>query len=197
MHRMQTEGIHVYDGRVGRRGQPEGYLSPTFVDLGSSHDDETGEPSFVKGRRRGKEPMVEDIRGRRNAPACDIGLGMSMGSSRKGSSSKKSSRETKGTLKATKRAMYDEVRELAKARRESLQQQTQQDLSSTQQFSIGKSAPPINWAIAVLDELQDEITVETYVAASIALLDEKLQNLFLLWNKEHRLLWLSKVKPLD
>jgi hypothetical protein len=49
----------------------------------------------------------------------------------------------------------------------------------------------------VLNELQAEITLDTYVAASIALLDEKLQNLFLLWNKEHRLLWLSKVKPLD
>jgi hypothetical protein len=93
--------------------------------------------------------------------------------------------------------MYDDVRELAKARRESIQQQTQQDLSSTQQFSTGKSTPPINQAIAVLNELQAEITLDTYVAASIALLDEKLQNLFLLWNKEHRLLWLSKVKPLD
>jgi hypothetical protein len=49
----------------------------------------------------------------------------------------------------------------------------------------------------VLNELQAEITLDTYVAASIVLLDEKLQNLFLLWNKEHRLLCLSKVKPLD
>jgi hypothetical protein len=153
MHRMQTESIHVYDGGVGRRGQLEGYPSPTFVDLGSPHDEETGGPSFVRSRRSGKEPMVEDTRGRGNAPACGIGLGESMGSSGKGSSSKKFSKETKATVKASKQAMYDEVRELAKARRESLQQQTQQDLSSTQQLSTGKSAPPINQAIAVLNEL--------------------------------------------
>jgi hypothetical protein len=97
----------------------------------------------------------------------------------------------------SKQAMYDEMRELAKARRESIQQQTQQDLSSTQQFSTAESAPPINQAITVLNELQAEITLDTYVTTSIALLDEKLQNLFLLWNKVHRLLWLSKVKPLD
>jgi hypothetical protein len=86
---------------------------------------EIGGPSFVIGRRSGKEPMVEDTRGRGKASACDIGLGVSMGSSGKGTSGKKYSRETKGTLQATKHAMYDEVRELAKARRESLQEQTQ------------------------------------------------------------------------
>jgi hypothetical protein len=88
MHRMHTEGIHVYDGGVGRRGQLEGYPSPTFVDLGSPHDEEIGGPSFVRGRRNGKEPMVEDTRGRGNAPARSIGLGVSMGSSGKGSSGK-------------------------------------------------------------------------------------------------------------
>jgi hypothetical protein len=98
MHRMQTEGIHVYDGGVGRRGQPEGYLSPTFVDLGSLHDEDIGGPSFVRSRRSGKHPMVEDTRGRGNAPARGIGLGVSMGSSGKGSSGKKSSRETKATV---------------------------------------------------------------------------------------------------
>jgi hypothetical protein len=153
MHRMQTEGIHVYDGGVGCRGQPEGYPSPTFVDLGSMHDEEIGGPSFVRGRRSGKEPMVEGARGRGNAPARGIGLGVCMRSSGKGSSGKKSSRETKATVILSKQAMYDEMRELAKARRESIQQQTQQDLSSTQQFSTGKSAPPINQAIAVLNEL--------------------------------------------
>jgi hypothetical protein len=197
MHRMQTEGIHVYDGGVGRRGQPEGYPSLTLVDLGSPHDEDISGPSFVRGRRSGKQSMVEDTRGRGNAPARGIGLGVSMGSSGKGSSGKKSSRETKATVNVSKQAMYDEMRELAKAIRESIQQQTQQDLSSTQQFNTAKFAPPINQAITVLNELQAEITLDTYVATSIALLDEKLQNLFLLWNKEHRLLWLSKVKPLD
>jgi hypothetical protein len=153
MHRMQTEDIHVYDGGVGRRGQPEGYPSPTFVDLGSLHDEETSGPSFVRGCRSGKKPMVEDTTGRGNAPARSIGLGVSMGSSGKGSSGKKSSREPKATVKASKQAMYDEVRELANARRESLQQQTQQNLSLTQQISTSKSAPPINQAIAVLNEL--------------------------------------------
>jgi hypothetical protein len=197
MHRMQTEGIHVYDGGIGRRGQPEGYPSLTFVDLGSQHDEDIGGPSFVRGRRSGKQPMVEDTRGRGNAPACGIGLGVSMGSSGNGSSGKKSSRETKAMVNVSKQAMYDEMRELAKARRESIQQQTQQDLSSMQQLSTGKFVPPINQAITVLNELQAKITLDTYVAASIALLDEKLKNVFLLWNKEHRLLWLSKVKPLD
>jgi hypothetical protein len=95
MHRMQTEGIHVYDGGVGRRGQPEGYLSPTFVDLGSQHDEDIGGPSFVRGRRSGKQPMVEDTRDKENTPARGIGLGVSMGSSGKGSSGKKSSRKQK------------------------------------------------------------------------------------------------------
>jgi len=180
MHRMQIEGIHVYDGGVGRRGQPEGYPSPTFVDLGSPHDEEIGGHSFVRGRRSGKEPMVEDTRGRGNAPARGIGLGVSMGSSGKWSSGKKSFRETKAMVNVSKQAMYNEMGELAKARRESIQQQTQQDLSSTQQLSTGKFAPPINQAIAMLNELHVEITLDTYVAASIALLDEKLQNLFLL-----------------
>jgi hypothetical protein len=89
MHRMQTEGIHVYDGGVGRRGQPEGYPSPTFVDLGSPHDEDIGGPSFVRGLRSGKQPMVEDTRGRGSAPARGIELGVSMGSSGKGSSGKK------------------------------------------------------------------------------------------------------------
>jgi hypothetical protein len=61
--------------------------------------------------------------------------------------------------------MYDEVRELAKARRESLQQQTQEDLSSTQQISTGKSASRINQATTVLNELQAKITLDTYVVA--------------------------------
>jgi hypothetical protein len=197
MHRMQTEGIHVWDAGVGCTGQPEGHPSPTFIDLDNPHDEEIGGPSIVRGRRRGKEPMVEATRGRENAPARSIGLGVSMGSSGKGSSGKKSSRESKASVIRSKQALYDEMKELAIARRESIQQQIPSDLSSTQHFSTGKSAPPINQAIAVLNELQDEITLDTYVAASIQLLDEKLQNLFLLWNKEHRLLWLSKVKPLD
>lgn len=61
----------------------------------------------------------------------------------------------------SKQAVYDEMKELAKAIRESIQLQTQQDLSSTQQFSTGKSTPPINKAIAVLNELQAEITLDT------------------------------------
>jgi hypothetical protein len=113
MHRMQTEGIHVWDGGVGRTGQPEGHPSPTFVDLDSPHDEEIGGPSFVRGRRRGKEPMVEATRGRGNAPARSIGLGVSMGSSGKGSSGKKSSRESKATIIRSKQVLYDEMRELA------------------------------------------------------------------------------------
>jgi hypothetical protein len=76
----------VYDGGVGRRGQFEGYPSPTFVDLGGPHNEETGGPSFVRGHCSGKEPMVEGTRGRENAPARSIELGVSMGSSGKGSS---------------------------------------------------------------------------------------------------------------
>jgi hypothetical protein len=49
---MQTKSIHVYDGGVCRRGRPEGYPSPTFFDLGSSHDDEIGGPLFVAGKSR-------------------------------------------------------------------------------------------------------------------------------------------------
>jgi len=118
MHRMQTEGIHVYDGRVGRRGQPEGYPSPTFVDLGSLHDEDIGGPSFVRGRRSGKQPMVDDTRGRGSALARGIGLGVNMGSSGKGSSGKKSYRKTKATVNVSKQAMYDEMRELMKAIRQ-------------------------------------------------------------------------------
>jgi methylase of polypeptide subunit release factors len=94
-------------------------------------------------------------------------------------------------------AMYNEIREMVKARRESLQRQSQQNLSLTQHFSTGNSTPLINRAIALLDELQDEITDEIYMAASIALTDEQLQNAFVFWNKQRRLLWLSKLKPLD
>jgi hypothetical protein len=43
-----------------------------------------------------------------------------MGSTRKGSSGKKSSRQTKSTMVASKQAMYDELREMAKARKEVL-----------------------------------------------------------------------------
>jgi len=52
-------------------------------------------------------------KGRGNAPARSIGLGVSMGSSGKGSSGKKSSRESKATIIRSKQVLYDEMRELA------------------------------------------------------------------------------------
>jgi len=88
MHRLQTEGIHVHNGGAGRTGRAEGYPSLAFVDLICPHDDEAGGPSSGGRRRRGKEPMVEDTWG---DLARDIGLGVTLGSTRKGSSGKKSS----------------------------------------------------------------------------------------------------------
>jgi hypothetical protein len=117
MHRMQTKGIHVHDGGASYTGRAKGYPSQAFVDFGSPHNDEAGGPSFGGGGRRGKEPMVEDTWG---DLARDIGLGVTMGSTRKGSSGKKSSRQTKSTMVASKQAMYDELREMAKARKEVL-----------------------------------------------------------------------------
>jgi hypothetical protein len=95
MHRMQTEGMHVHSGGAGRTGRAKGYPSQAFVDLDSPHDDEAGGPSSGGGRRRGKELMVEDT------PfdlARDIGLGVNMGSTRKGSSVKKGSKQTKSQM---------------------------------------------------------------------------------------------------
>jgi hypothetical protein len=120
MHHMQTKGIHVHDGGVSRIGRPEGYPSHAFVDLGSPHDDEADGPSFGGGRRNGKEPMAEDTRGMGNDSARDIRLRVTMGSTRKGSSGKKSARQTKSTMVALKQAMYDELRKMAKARKEVL-----------------------------------------------------------------------------
>jgi hypothetical protein len=64
--------------------------------------------------------MGEDTRDRRNYLARDIKLGVSMESTMEGSS-----RETKSTRKALKQAMYDEMREMVKARRESLRLRSQ------------------------------------------------------------------------
>lgn len=77
MHRMQTEGMHVHSGGAGRTGRAKGYPSQAFVDLDSPHDDEAGGPSSGGGRRRGKEPMVEDTP---SDLARDIGPGVYMGS---------------------------------------------------------------------------------------------------------------------
>jgi hypothetical protein len=102
MHRMQTEGIHVHNGGAGRTGRAEGYPSQAFVDLGSPHDDEANGPSSGGRRRRGKEPMVEDTWG---DLVRDIGLGVTLGSTRKGSSGKKSSKQTKNAMVASKQAL--------------------------------------------------------------------------------------------
>jgi hypothetical protein len=102
MHRMQTEGIHVHNGGAGRTGRAEGYPSQAFVDLGSPHDDEANGPSSGGRRRRGKELMVEDTWG---DLARDIGLGVTLGSTRKGSSGKKSSKQTKNAMVASKQAL--------------------------------------------------------------------------------------------
>lgn len=76
---MQKEGIHVNEGGVGCRGRPEGPLE-TFVDLGSPHDYGNDGPRDGGCRRRGKEPMAKESRGRGNdrgkdnEPARDIGM---------------------------------------------------------------------------------------------------------------------------
>lgn len=195
MHRMQTEGIHVYKGGVGPRGQPDGFPSQTFVDLDSPHDNEIGGPSVGGSRRSGKEPMEEDSRGSGNDRARDIGLGVSMGSSGKGSSGKNSSRRSKVMIDATKQSMYEELRDMARARKEALLRQSQPVEYSSQLHSTGKSAHPINQAMDLLDELQGEITDDVYVAACFALLDEKMQNIFVRMNVARRRIWLSKLKP--
>jgi hypothetical protein len=94
--------------------------------------------------------MVEDSWGNL---ARDIGLGVTLGSTRKGSSGKKSSRQTKSAMVASKQALYDELREMAKARKDVLLRRSQPDMSSTQQHSTAKSALPIDRALDLLDEL--------------------------------------------
>jgi hypothetical protein len=113
---MQTKGIHVNNGGAGRIGRAEGYPSQAFVNLGSRHDDESGGPSFGGGRK-GKKLMVEDTCG---DLAHDIGLGVTMRPTRKGSSGKKLSKQTKSTIVASKQALYDKLKEMVKARKEVL-----------------------------------------------------------------------------
>jgi hypothetical protein len=70
-------------------------------------------------------------------------------------------------------------------------------MSSTQQHGTAKSALPISQTLDLLDELQHEITDEIYMAASAALMDERLQAVWVPMTREHRLIWLKKQKPLD
>lgn len=162
----------MHNGGAGRTSRAKGYPSQAFVDLDNPHDNEAGGPSSSGGRRRGKEPMVEDT------PfdlAQDIGMGVNLGSTRKGSSGKKSSKQTKSTMVASKQALYDELREMAKARKDILLRRSQSDMSSTQQHSTAKSALPMDRALDLLDELQHDVSDEVYVAAIVALMDEQLQ----------------------
>jgi hypothetical protein len=48
-----------------------------------------------------------------------------------------------------------------------------------------------------LNELCGEIDDEIYVAAVVALTNEQLQYLFISMEKQHRRLWVSKLKPLQ
>jgi hypothetical protein len=194
MHRMQTKGMHVHSGGAGRTGRAKGYPSQAFVDLDSPHDDEAGGPSSGGGRRRGKEPMVEDTP---SDLARDIGLGVNMGSTRKGSSGKNASKQSKNAMVASKQALYYELREMAKARKDILLRRSQSDMSSTQQRSTARSALPMDRALDFLDELQHEVSDEVYVAATVALMDEQLQAAWIRMTRARRLIWLKKQKPLD
>jgi hypothetical protein len=194
MHRMHTEGIHMHSGGAGRTGRAEGNPSQAFVDLCNPDDDQVSGPSFGGGGCRGKEPMVEDSWGNL---ARDIGLGITLGSTQKGSSGKKSSRQTKSAIVASKQALYDELREMAKARKDFLLRRSQPDMSSTQHHSTAKSALPIDRALDLLDKLQHEVSDEVYVAATVALMDEQLQAAWIRMTRERRLIWLKKQKPMD
>jgi hypothetical protein len=194
MHRMQTEDMHVHSGGAGRTDRATGYPSQAFVDLDSPHDDEAGGPSSGGGRRKGKEPMVEDTP---SDLARDIGLGVNMGSTRKGSSGKKGSKQTKSQMVASKKAMYDELREMAKARKDILLRRDQSDMSSTHQHSTARSALPMDRALDFLDELQHEISDDVYVATTVALMDEQLQAAWIRMTRARRLIWLKKQNPLN
>jgi hypothetical protein len=194
MYRMQTKGMHVHSGGTGHTGRAKGYPSQAFVDLDSPHDDEAGGPSSGGGRRRGKEPMVEDTP---SDLARDIGLGVNMGSTRKGSSGKNASKQTKSAMVASKQALYDELREMAKARKDILLRRSQSDMSSTQQHSTARSTLPMDWALDFLDKLQHEVSDEVYVAATVALMEEQLQAAWIRMTRARRLIWLKKQKPLD
>jgi hypothetical protein len=160
--------------------------------ISNLHDDKTSGPSFAGSRHSGKKPMAKDTRGRGNDQARDIGLGMSMGSTGKESSSNKSSKETKSTIKASKQDLYE------RWGRWQRQEENPYSGGLSRTWARHNSSALANpHPIALLDELQDEITDEIYVAASIVLTDEQLQNVFVLWNKQRKLLWLSKLKPLD
>jgi hypothetical protein len=90
--------------------------------------------------------MDEDSRGRCNYQARDIGLGVSIGSSKKGSSGKNSSRRTKNTCDAVKQLMFKEFKEMARARRDELNRRSQPVEYSSQLYNIAKCN------VALLDE---------------------------------------------
>lgn len=72
--------------------------------------------------------MVEDTWG---DLARDIGLGVTLGSTRKGPLGKKSSRQIKSEMVASKQTLYDELREMAKARKDALLWRSLPNMSST------------------------------------------------------------------
>jgi hypothetical protein len=87
---------------------------------------------------------------------------------------------------------------MARARKEAIVQQNDQQMNSSVPYSTGKSTHPMNRAMDLLEDLWGEIPDDIYTAATVALTNEPLQVvLFVRMSKRTQETWLSKLKPLE
>lgn len=74
---------------------------------------------------------------------------------------------------------------------------TEEDNNTRMRYKTCKSTHLMNRAMDLLDELRAKIPDDIYIATTVALTNEQLQVVFVRMSKEHRKLWLSKLKPLE